>query len=213
MKKKKLVKKPSPYKGLALGIIIILAALVLFGLVATYRSASLGPPVPIPTSTPIPSPSPTITPDPNYIPYKEATKHAPKRAVVENGYAIIPELGIKFKVNEDLQDLIYSYSSYYGPEFQNYGTSSVGVSTQQLIDLDSRGCSSSSSPIGYLGKRINYPNGASGPQAKNIKKLGDNYYYYLRPQALCTNIKSAEILQGEQIHLLEQAFQSVELIK
>lgn len=149
-----------------------------------------------------------VTPTPTLLPYKEPTEHAPQKTVVENGYAFIPELGIKFKVGSELNDLIYQVGIYGKDE--NVVTY-VRFATQSLLTLD-EGCGPYHAPLGTISRSRKDPYWETiggGPEKHEVIKIGNYYYYYVHPQAACVTEEAGK-LEAEQIALLRAAFQTIE---
>jgi len=209
-KKRSSKKKINPY--ILIAIIFIVAALASLFLqrkqsIQTNNSYEV---TQTPTTKTLDATSATL------LPYKEPTKYSSKQAVVENGYAFIPELHIKFKVDDNLSDLTYTYFAFEDPGYQNYEnkTSFARISTQRLSE-NYQDCSSEDGAIGNLGRSLEDPIGKlSGPLPEYIKKIGDYYYYFLHPQSSCTHPdEEGIVLESQQIKALQNTFQTIEAVQ
>lgn len=106
-------------------------------------------------------------------------------------YREIPELGVKYKLDDETKDLTYSYT----------GNNSVGFSTPELVDFGQQDfpnkgtCLATNAPSGSIvmyepGSTLKATNGSDSgtpiEQAAGVKKVGDNYFIFRTPQAVCT---------------------------
>jgi len=111
---------------------------------------------------------------------------------VKNGYCLIKELGIKFSVPPDLQNLYYAYSS--GVDLEEGGLFTKRLYTPVKIkivsfstrDLDLAGCPGKiRNWYGPVGSLIAYPNETTLEEqhlfvdaSSYMTKINNNYYYY-----------------------------------
>lgn len=129
-------------------------------------------------------------------------------------YLDIKELGIKIKLDVSIKDA--AYAMYYTPSTD--GSTVVGISTQSLIDKETGNyCEASHGPLGIIIKTSdpNYqtgPNTTIAPNGKDIFKLGNNYYWYRKPQNDgCAVGQVTPAMQDAAISAFAQAFTTVQL--
>lgn len=120
----------------------------------------------------------------------------------------IPELGIKFKIQDSLaDDLVYHYNGEHTAT-NNSGKNSgnvrnVSFTTKQLQAIDS-GCAAKANPIGGMsrweGKAENYDwfkNRSGDPQT--FVQLDSFVIEYFSPQAICFSKQNSEIKSNMQV--------------
>jgi hypothetical protein len=120
-------------------------------------------------------------------------------------YFQIKEFGIKFELPGDIKDLIYHVGSSY--EYQT-----IGFSTNTLLQKDSS-CNEAEGSIGTI--NISKKSPQDGPMNSDNLILVDNgsYFYYVHPQAVCTENKLIQDLLIKQTAFLQKALKTVVKIK
>jgi hypothetical protein len=136
------------------------------------------------------------TTSPIYSAFRAAYKDI---APAANEFAI-PELGIKLTLPNGLTspDLKYSVAMVQGSPVAYF-------TTESLQQADAAGhCGVSSGAIGAMSRLTEDPK--AGTEAE--KKIGQYYILFQHPQGLCTAKPDAEQLEGSQLGLLREAFQT-----
>jgi len=111
------------------------------------------------------------------------------------GYVVIKEWGVRFKPVDGLTDVIYAS----GPTVQ-----AINLSTSSLKALDSN-CDPDKAPaIGGIERTTTPYNDPQGPHPQSLGVLG-SYYYYDSPQSTCSDTKSTQDSEAQQITLLKQS--------
>ena len=136
----------------------------------------------------------------------------PDTQQTSSDYREIPELGVKYKLDDETKDLTYSYT----------GNDSIGFSTVSLIgfgqeDFPNKGaCIASSAPSGSItmyepGDMVKTPgtNSAGTPveQVEGAKKVGDNYFIFTSPQSACTKTHTDD--EKSAVQTAKDAFNSL----
>lgn len=119
----------------------------------------------------------------------------------------VTEMKIKIPLNEPLFDLEYIISADLGSAY---------FSTKRLSNYG-QWCATSEAPLGKLIKTTEEPLKVSDAnyepsRSENalVKKIGDYYYYYIPPQATCSDNKSAQALQTAQIAAIKEQIKKIE---
>ncbi|MDB5266334.1 MAG: hypothetical protein JWN89_149 [Parcubacteria group bacterium] len=122
----------------------------------------------------------------------------------------IKELGVKFALPEDIQDLTYSIKTLGG----GLGTAAF-FSTKSLTQIGGKYCTSSEGPLGTIRvadttKTAGHEDELRlGPPAKTIGITG---VYYTHPQATCADTQASIDLTTKQIASLQEALKTTGLI-
>ena len=120
-----------------------------------------------------------------------------------NNYFEIKELGLKFKITDDIKDLTYSAVAN-----MTNSDSSVLFSTKSLEAAGGIYCAASMAPLGVLDKKTTL----EAPGEINVSYLIESnnlYVSYMGPQATCSNVKSVQDLQTNQIKSLREALKTI----
>lgn len=136
----------------------------------------------------------------------------PETQSTTSDYREIPELGVKYKLDDETKELTYSYT----------GSDSVGFSTPALIDFgqqdfpDEQTCFANNAPIGSIVmyepgsmlKSVGSSNsGTPIEQAEGAKKVGSNYFVFSKSQAACT--KNHTDVEQSALKVAQEAFSSL----
>lgn len=120
------------------------------------------------------------------------------------GYFEIKELGLKFKITEDLKDLVYLIKDY-SKETNNR---SILFSTKSLVATGGTYCSISEAPLGAITWQTTL--GSPGEIKVSYLIESDNLYVsYMGPQAPCSDVKAIQDLQTKQIESFRAALKTI----
>jgi hypothetical protein len=132
---------------------------------------------------------------------------------VQDKYFSIPELNIKFKINDEIKDLVYLASDKVGG---GYSYKSAILSTESLTRVSEGGCGLNVAGETALGEVIIVEKLLTEPMASGPRILykGDNFYvYYYSPQSVCvSNGQIATTLLQKQLNALHESLKTVEPI-
>lgn len=119
-------------------------------------------------------------------------------------YLQIKEWGVEFKKPSDMYDLVYTLINTSIGENDRV-VENVYFSTHKLINLD-QSCGPQMGPIGVLVGILGRENDPTYFQDRNIPinfmystYLGDRYYFFVRPQATCSDNKQVQEIESEQL--------------
>ena len=115
----------------------------------------------------------------------------------------IKELGIKFKLTDEIKDLTYVMSS---------DNKTASFSTKSLKLTGGNYCTASYGPIGSIS--ANQDNLIARGElptkdSDDFRKINNQWVYYTHPQATCSDNKEVQDLTIRQIKALQNAFKSV----
>jgi hypothetical protein len=117
------------------------------------------------------------------------------------GYVVIKEWGVRFKPVDGLTDVIYAFSPT---------TQTINFSTNSLKALDSNCAPDKAPAIGGI-ERTTTPYNSPHPQA--LGAINGYYYYYDSQQSTCSDTKSIQDTETQQIALLKQSVILLEAAK
>jgi len=126
-------------------------------------------------------------------------------------YFLIPEMGIKFKVKEELKDeYVYYYEKYTNKNGEMIETASF--STRELVK-NGKYCQSNKAPSGRILKYLGNINDhkETKPPINNYKQFGDFLVFYSGPHAVCSTPKNVD-LESFIVKNLSDSIDSVKLI-
>lgn len=168
-----------------IGIIITIAAIALLGII-TWRIF-----------------------DTNKTPETNNTSNTsqPSQESDDTPYLTVKELGVKFKLSEEIKDATYSVKTL------SDGSQVAKFSTASLTTQDAA-CNAEFGPLGSLEKTtVDTDRFGNKKVVDNVSifKLGDNYYSYSSPQALC----SEKIADTESTYrsALKEALKTIESVQ
>lgn len=128
----------------------------------------------------------------------------PQLSVISNlkeNFFLVPELGIKFKISDNIRDLVYIVRN-------ENGQTGIFFSTLSLTNLDKQNggvyCAADKDGIAVLGKSNQIGHDISG-----YKQIGTTFYNWSLPQATCSSKKVVYELQLKQAKSLGEAFQTI----
>jgi len=122
-------------------------------------------------------------------------------------YLTINELGVRFKLSEEIKDATYSVKTL------NDGSQVATFSTAALTAQDAE-CNAGFGPLGSLEKTtVDTDRFGNKKVVDNVTifKINDNYYSYSSPQALCSE-KIADTESGYRL-ALKEALKTIEAIR
>ncbi len=117
-------------------------------------------------------------------------------------YFEIKEVGLKFKVTNDIKDLRYSIIN------EGNGATYVWFSTKTLENIGGKNCNSDQAPLGAIGVWKKDISGGAMAITYLIKS-NDFSVTYGTPQAICSEVKEAQSLQTEQRVSLSEALKTI----
>ncbi len=128
-----------------------------------------------------------------------------EKCEVSDNYFEVKEVGLKFKITDDIGDLVY--------KIENKGAiKNVYFSSKSLAFDD--GCNFNPSDKGPLGvltisnKSLATPDGYWAYN-NPIYKSNNLYVYYITPQSVCSDKSSIMELQTKQLNLLKEAIKTI----
>ncbi len=114
-------------------------------------------------------------------------------------YLAIKEWGVEFEKPAGMDDLVYAQINI--PISADDATaSSISFSTQQLMNFDSS-CAPEAIPIGSLGRVSNLSEFGDRGVPTNVH-VGDYYYFFVTPQATCSDNQQVQALETQQMSAL-----------
>jgi flagellar basal body-associated protein FliL len=127
-------------------------------------------------------------------------------------YREIPELGVKYKLTDQIKDLTYSIKLHDNDSARDASFSTVALSGLQN-NAKEYPCLSQNAPSGTISRYVNGDQMLMGKTVKEIgKKLGNYYYVYAHPQYACSiNGATADGLQAS-IDAVKAAYDSLEVM-
>lgn len=128
----------------------------------------------------------------------------------KNGYLVIEEWGVKFKPVEGLNGVIYAKAAVqelYNVEIPEK-TENVIFTTNDLANR-SPNCRLGVEGFTPLGTLYRTPEKMVGAEPLLLKQIGEFFYYYRGPQAVCSN-QGDEPLEQEALTKLQASLQNME---
>jgi hypothetical protein len=125
-------------------------------------------------------------------------------------YLDIKELGIKFKLTDDIKDAVYYYDA------SNTSAAPVArVSTQSLVDKSGGTCNpKTSAAFGSIRKMQSLTQADGTTLSVNntsVFQLGNDYIVYSTPNQPCSTDKTVSDVETTQLQFFKQALQTVQL--
>lgn len=129
-------------------------------------------------------------------------------------YREIPELGVKYKLTDQVKDLTYSFRSNEDGTVRTADFSTIAISAMKGTGIEEFPCTSPMAPSGSFTLYKNGNEILQGRMVKDIaKKVGNYYFVYAHPQYACSltpnSLPSVEGLQAS-IDAVKAAFDSLE---
>ena len=122
----------------------------------------------------------------------------------DKNYFEIEEFGIRFEISDELNDLVYDIGEGVSARF----------STNRLSETGEVFCQAQESPIGTIDMMDTPPDSDTYYNLERLLFEGNGYYfYYLSPQATCSNKEEINELQTKQIKLLKEALKTIEVFQ
>lgn len=139
--------------------------------------------------------------------------------IADNSFREIPELGVKYALNDQTNALTYSYMGGNNVWFStiDLSNSSPGDSTTGKDD-----CLSSNGPGGSIAKMKSTDQflgttaeaAANSPERKDsFKKIGEFYFYYRGPDAPCSENAAIQAKASQALAVSKAAFESLQAIE
>lgn len=117
-------------------------------------------------------------------------------------YFEIKEVGLKFKITDDIKDLTYSIIN------EGNGATYVWFSTKTLENLGGKNCNSDQAPLGGIG--VWQKDISGGAMAITYLIKSNNFSVtYGTPQSICSSVKEAQDLQMKQLRSLSEALKTI----
>jgi|GEM_PF-5969392 hypothetical protein len=119
-------------------------------------------------------------------------------------YFEVKEVGLKFVATNDIKDLAYSIKTDAAS-----GTTYVSFSTQSLQTQGGSNCGADQAPLGQIEISQKDPATPGGAVMTYLIKSDNFYVIYGTPQATCSDVKTVQDLQANQLHLLQEALKTI----
>lgn len=159
----------------------------------------------------------------NYLKQIESLKATDNKetdeVIADNSFREIPELGVKYALNEQTKDLTYSYNSD-GIMFSTVDLSNSAPYTGKTEDGN---CTSFNGPGGSISKLkpadqvvggTTAEVAANSPEQKdNFKKIGEFYFYLEHPNAPCSQKADLQPKMTRALAAGKTAFESLQAIE
>lgn len=151
---------------------------------------------------------------------QDAAPVVTQTADTNTGYLVISEFGVRFKLPEGVDELIYKIRQFESESTEGQMIKTADMASKALVDAEakvttgSNNCTADTAPLGTLSRYQkgdlvrDVPVEQSGSGAV---KVGDYYYLYSTPQANCSMDDGVNELAASQLKAVKKAVANLEV--